>query len=224
MRVKLYYTVGQLSNHAPELFAMKGLGSELLLSDPRDEPFSPPGAAQPLKGMGGDLMGNEWLEEHMVRGYEGGWFTMNHPRSVDEDASIGSNTVSRMVNYYISGQEYLYKSVGVGGLYYDGFGSERIVQQRIRRMSSAARIAADDHAWFDIHGRAFNNVELLPFVDTMWTSEGIDFTRGPHYWLTTISALPFGTFGEMLGADMQLCPNYPLPGSGPSERCAWEWR
>ena len=30
---------------------------------------------------------------------------------------------------------------------------------------------------------------------------GIDFTRGPDYWLVAISALPFGTFGEMLGAD-----------------------
>ena len=87
-----------------------------------------------------------------------------------------------------------------------------------------ARIGAADHAWFDIHGRAFNNVELMPFVDTMWTCEGIDFTRGPHYWLVTISALPFGTFGEMLGGDLQFCPNYPQGGSGPNERCANRWR
>ena len=43
--------------------------------------------------------------------------------------------------------------------------------------------------------------ELLPFVDSMWTCEGIDFTQSPEYWLVQISALPFGTFGEMLGAD-----------------------
>jgi hypothetical protein len=73
-------------------------------------------------------------------------------------------------------------------------------------------------------GRPFNNAELMPFVDTMWTSEGIDFTRGAHYWLTTISALPFGTFGEMLGADNKYCPNYPQQGSGPSENCANRWR
>jgi hypothetical protein len=174
MHVKLYYTVGQLSNHAAELFAMKGtskgpilhlallilalslchpsshppslslfakkgLGAELLPNNPSDEPFFPPGKdaagaaytgadgeaykvddSGAYKGMGDDLMGNEWLEEHMVRGYEGGWFTMNQPRNVDEDASIHSDTVSRMVNYYISGQEYLYKAVGVAGLYYDG--------------------------------------------------------------------------------------------------------
>ena len=35
----------------------------------------------------------------------------------------------------------------------------------------------------------------------MWTCEGIDFTQSPEYWLVQISALPFGTFGEMLGAD-----------------------
>jgi len=49
---------------------------------------------------------------------------------------------------------------------------ERSVQQRIRRMSSA------EGAKYDVHGRAFQNMELLPFVDSMWTCEGIDFRRG----------------------------------------------
>ena len=66
------------------------------------------------------------------------------------------------------------------------------MQQRIRRMS------AEHGAKYDVHGRAFQNAELLPFVDSMWTCEGIDFTRGPDYWLISISALPFGVFGEML--------------------------
>ena len=33
-------------------------------------------------------------------------------------------------------------------------------------------------AHYDVHGRAFENVELLPYVDSMWTCEGIDFRRG----------------------------------------------
>ena len=71
--------------------------------------------------MGGNLIANAWLEEHMVTGYEGGWFTMNP--GGEEDASIGDNTTSRWLNYYIKGQEYLFKQVRrwwlrmSGGLY-----------------------------------------------------------------------------------------------------------
>lgn len=44
----------------------------------------------------------------------------------------------------------------------------RSVQQRIRRMA----VEQDTEAWYDVHGRAFDNAELLPFVDSMWTAEG----------------------------------------------------
>lgn len=150
----------------------------------------------------------------MVRGYEGGWFTLNP--GDEEDASISDNTTSRWLNYYIRGQQWLFKEVGLRGLYYDGFGAERSVQQRIRRMA----VEQDTEAWYDVHGRAFDNAELLPFVDSMWTAEGIDFTRGPDYWLISIAALPFGTFGEMLGGDV--VP--PVPGQFCGESCANKWR
>ena len=89
-------------------------------------------------------------------------------------------------------------------LYYDGFNAEAFIQQRVRRMStSVVNGAPVSNAWFDIHGRAFMNTELLPFVDSMWTCEGIEFWRDPAYWLVSIAALPFGTFGEMLGADLK---------------------
>ena len=65
------------------------------------------------------MMGNEWLEEHMVHGYKGGWFTMNP--GGDEDASIGDDTTSRFMNYYIKGQDWLIANIGIHGLYYDGF-------------------------------------------------------------------------------------------------------
>ena len=84
------------------------------------------------------------------------------------------------------------------------------------------RAAGGHHAppRFDIHGRAFQNTELLPYVDSMWTCEGIDFTRDPGYWLISISALPFGTFGEMLGGDR--VP--PVPGTFCGENCANRFR
>eukprot|EP00937_MAST-01D_sp_MAST-1D-sp2_P000025 g25.t1 len=170
VRTKLYYTVGQLSNHAIELFALASLNGEILLRNASDTPPGPgPASAATatqrgqLRGMGGDLMGNEWLEEHLVEGYQGGWFTMNP--GGDEDASIADDTTSRILNYYIEGQQYLFSKVGIAGLYYDGFGAERFVQQRIRRMTTAAGAAKPNTsaaAVFDVHGRAFQNTELLP--------------------------------------------------------------
>ena len=115
VNIKIYFTLGQLSNHAIELFALAGLNGEILSQDPTDVPPAPgpgvlPHGAGPLGGMGGNLMGNEWLEEHMVRGYEGGWFTANP--NWEEDASIGDDAHSRFMNYYISAQGYLYDHVG----------------------------------------------------------------------------------------------------------------
>ena len=82
--VQLYYTVGQLSNHAVELFALSAMNGEVLLRDEDDLP-PPPGPVNITNrrrrlGMGGNLSGNEWLINHMRRGYEGGWFTMNPVR------------------------------------------------------------------------------------------------------------------------------------------------
>ena len=114
----------------------------------------------------------------MVRGYRGGWFTLNP--GDEEDASISDDTSSRFLNYYIEGQKWLYEKIKLGGLYYDGNGGERAIQQRIRRMSEQLPpdIPEDGTlAVFDVHGRAFDYVEELPFFDSMWTCEGIDFSR-----------------------------------------------
>ena len=85
--VQLYYTVGQLSNHAVELFALSGMNGEILLRNEDNSP-PPPGpvditnTARRRLGMGGNLSGNEWLINHMRSGYEGGWFTMNPVREL----------------------------------------------------------------------------------------------------------------------------------------------
>lgn len=239
MHVKMYFTLGQITNHMTELFALKSLGGEILLENtsalpPRRMQMGSaiakqwgwlgrgPGQSR-LKGMGNGLVGNEWLEEHMVTGYRGGWFTMNP--GDEEDASIATSTRSRLLNYYISGQEWLYKEMHLGGLYYDGNDATRDVQVRIRRMTETLRLRNRTLPVFDVHGRAFDYVEELPFFDSMWTCEGIDFTRGPEYWLISIAAIPFGTFGEMLGRDSCTAGPEPCtmdPGCG--ETCANRWR
>lgn len=236
-KVKIYFTTGEITNHVIELWALVGLNGEIILRNLTDNPPPPREMLQQsqkmeqsqkmkqpqemdqsqgrlkIQGMGHKLVGNEWLEEHMVRNFMGSWFTQN-PDS--EDASINDGTTSRWMNYYVRGQQWLYTQLGLSGLYYDGFKPERFVQQRIRRMT----VSTPRETWFDVHGVAFVYAELLPFVDSMWTAEGIDFTKGPGYWLATISALPFGVFGEMLGGDKKP----PIPGSHCGENCANKWR
>ena len=233
--VKIYYTVHELTNHCVELHALSGLNGEILLRRKSDRPPLPgPGITSSNRssvmrrrlGQGGDLKGNEWLLEHLVHGYEGAWFTLNP--GGEEDAAVFDNVTSRFLNYYIEGQRWLYENVGIAGLYYDGFNSERRIQQRIRRMSeeivdvgTVTSTHQEPHAVrFDVHGRAFEYTELLPYVDSMWTAEGIDFSKNPAYWLISISALPFGVYGEMLGADAV----HPVEGHFCGESCANRFR
>jgi hypothetical protein len=130
------------------------------------------------------------------------------------------------LNYYIEGQNWLYRVMGLGGLYYDGNNGERAIQQRIRRMTETVSTTGNNtKPFFDVHGRAFEYVEFLAFFDSMWTCEGIDFTREPQYWLITIAALPFGVFGEMLGGDSCTAGPAPCPMKpGCGESCANRWR
>ncbi len=54
MKVKIYNTIRELSNHAPDLFAIRSLGHEI---------FS--------EGPGG---GYSWLQEHVGEDYIPAWF------------------------------------------------------------------------------------------------------------------------------------------------------
>ena len=54
LKVKIYYTIRELSNHAAELFALRSLGDEIF-----------------PKGRGG---GDAWLQEHLGSNYMPAWF------------------------------------------------------------------------------------------------------------------------------------------------------
>lgn len=64
------------------------------------------------------------------------------------------------------------------------------------------------------------SIHSIRFIHSMWTAESIDFTRSAAYWLISISALPFGSFGEMLGGEY--VP--PVDGHFCGESCANRWR
>ncbi|MCK7460880.1 MAG: DUF6067 family protein [Sphingobacterium sp.] len=98
--VKIYYTVRELANRAPEIFALRSLGDEI---------FAP--------GPGG---GYSWLQEHLGADYIAAWFVPEL-----KDAAIVNSGVSRWHNFYVEGLDWLARNVGIDGLYIDDVAFDR---------------------------------------------------------------------------------------------------
>ncbi|HDZ41621.1 MAG TPA: hypothetical protein ENH59_08085 [Bacteroidetes bacterium] len=181
MRVKIYNTIRELSNRAPELFAIRSLGHEI---------FSP--------GPGG---GFNWLQEHLADDYIPAWFVPDN-----RDAAIINSGMSRWHNYYIEGVNWLAENMGIDGLYLDDIAFDRTTMKRLRKVLDRNR----DSALIDLHSANQYNVrdgytnsanlymEHFPYVDRLWFGEYFDPDLPPDFWLIEMSGIPFGLMGEML--------------------------
>lgn len=185
MKVKIYYTVRELSNHVAEMWALRSLGSEVFCDGP-----------------GG---GDPWLREHLVSGYQPAW--REKLSESESDAAIKQTGLSRWHNYYLEGLAWLMRNVGIDGLYLDGIGYDREVMKRVRRTMDQVRPGSliDFHSGneFDFHdlriSPACKYMEHFPYIDSLWFGEGYEYeTEPPDYWLVEISGIPFGLYGEML--------------------------
>jgi hypothetical protein len=181
-KVKIYDTVRELSNRAPELFALRSLGHEI---------FSP--------GPGG---GYSWLQEHLGSDYIAAWFVPEL-----KDAAVINSGMSRWHNYYIEGLDWVARNVGIDGLYLDDVAFDRTTMKRVRKVLDRNRPGA----LIDLHSANQYNVrdgfassanlylEHFPFLNRLWFGEYFDYNgSGPDYWLVEVSGLPFGLMGEML--------------------------
>ena len=181
-KVKIYDTVRELSNRAPELFALRSLGHEI---------FSP--------GPGG---GYSWLQEHLGGDYIAAWFVPEL-----KDAAVINSGMSRWHNYYIEGLDWVARNVGIDGLYLDDVAFDRTTMKRVRKVLDRNRPGA----LIDLHSANQYNVrdgfassanlylEHFPFLDRLWFGEYFDYNgSGPDYWLVETSGIPFGLMGEML--------------------------
>jgi hypothetical protein len=181
-KVKIYDTVRELSNRAPELFALRSLGHEI---------FSP--------GPGG---GYSWLQEHLGTDYIAAWFVPEL-----KDAAIINSGMSRWHNYYIEGLDWVARNVGIDGLYLDDVAFDRTTMKRVRKVLDRNRPGA----LIDLHSANQYNVrdgfassanlylEHFPFLNRLWFGEYFDYNgSGPDYWLVELSGIPFGLMGEML--------------------------
>jgi hypothetical protein len=185
LKVKIYNTVRELSDHAYELFALKSLGSEI---------YSP--------GPGG---GFSWLQEHVGDAYIPAWFVPE----IKDAALINSGTDGggRWHNYYVEGMNWLVQRVGIDGIYLDDVAFDRITMKRIKRV-----LTQDGHPGIiDLHSAnqynprdGFNNsanlyMEHFPYLNRLWFGEYFDYEKNPpDFFLTEVSGIPFGLMGEML--------------------------
>lgn len=184
LKVKIYYTLRELSNHIVEMPAIRSIGDEVF-----------------IKGSGG---GYSWLQEHLVSGYAPAWHHW-FPDG-DVDAALVTAGLSRWHNYYLEGLCWLLRNVQIDGLYIDDLGYDREVMKRVRKVLDNERpgCLVDLHSWNhfnDIAGWAncLNlYMEHTPYIDSLWIGEGFDYNESPEYWLVEISGIPYGLFSEML--------------------------
>ena len=182
LKVKIYNTVRELSNHAYETFALRSLGHEI---------YSP--------GKGG---GFSWLQEHLDSDYIAAWFVPEI-----KDAAIVNSGMSRWHNYYVEGMNWLVNNVGIDGIYLDDVAFDRVTMKRIKRV-----LTQNGHPGIiDLHSAnqynksdGFNNsanlyMEHFPYLNRLWFGEYFDYENNtPDFFLTEVSGIPFGLMGEML--------------------------
>lgn len=182
LKVKIYNTVRELSNHAYETFALRSLGHEIYST-----------------GKGG---GFSWLQEHVGNDYIAAWFVPGI-----KDAAIVNSGMSRWHNYYVEGMNWLTKNVGIDGIYLDDVAFDRITMKRIKRVLTQN----GKPGIIDLHSAnqynksdGFNNsanlyMEHFPYLNRLWFGEYFDYEKnGPDFFLTEVSGIPFGLMGEML--------------------------
>src|SRR5262249_35636493 len=113
----VYYTVREISNHMPELWALRSLGKEIY--DPHEAWVSDDKGGHYVSGGGG----NPWLREHLMSGYAPAWATGLPDGQVD--AAIATQPQSRLHNFYVEGMDLLMRYTGIHSQYIDGLAYDR---------------------------------------------------------------------------------------------------
>lgn len=197
MAVKIYDTVRELSDRAPELPMLESLTGCRVQADGRPAPA--PCSEVVTRGKGG---GFSWLQEHLDGDYIAAWHVPEN-----RDAAVIDAGQSRWLNYYVQGLDWLAKNEGIDGLYLDDVAYGRNTMERVRKVVQAHR----PHPLIDLHSaNQFNPRDgyvnsallymgLFPYIDRLWFGEYFDYQKtSPDYWLTEISGIPYGLMGEML--------------------------
>jgi hypothetical protein len=180
-KVKIYYTIRELTNYTTELWALRSLGDEILGT-----------------GKGG---GYPWLREHLIDNYYPQWYQWFPDKSADASI-VNAPGDSRWYNYYIEGLAWLVKNVDIDGLYLDDVSYDRRTVKRIRKVLDNIKPGC----LLDLHsntgfskGPATQYAEYFPYMDKIWFGESFMYSQmPPENWLVEVSGIPFGLMGDML--------------------------
>ena len=179
-KVKLYYTVRELSTHCEEVFAFHSLNHEIFITGPG--------------------YGLPWECEHLVDDYSPAWYT---PLWDDiMDASLVMTPNSRYLNYFVEGLRWMVENYDLDGTYMDDVSFDRLTIKRLRKVLERYH----DGALIDLHshrgysqGPANQYTSFFPYVDRLWFGEDFHYDdMTPDKWLVTFSGIPFGVMSEML--------------------------
>ncbi len=185
-KVKLYYTLRELSNATAEIWAIRSLGHEILKG-----------------GRGG---GFPWCREHMVTDYAPKWYEhFDYPNElgITADASVlTTESDSRWYNYYIEGLAWMIRNYDIDGIYLDDVSFDRRILKRMRRAMESTKPGC----LIDLHsntgfskGPANQYTEFFPYIDKVWFGESFLYDKmSSANWLVESSGIPFGLTGDML--------------------------
>ena len=180
-KVKLYYTIRELTNHTVELQALRSLGGEVIAP--------------------GNAHGAPWLWEHMGEGYRPAWYVRMWNGGY-VDAAFVLSPHSRWINYYLEGLRWMFENYGIDGIYMDDVAFDRTVMKRMRRIIEKYRPGAlvDLHSNTGYSKGPMNQyTEFFPYVDRLWFGESFKYDQmSPDTWFVTFSGIPFGQMSEML--------------------------
>lgn len=184
-KVKLYYTLRELTNMVTELWAIRSLGHEIL--------------------RGGDGGGYPWCREHLVTDYTPQWyhhFDNGEVNTGADAALLTSETDSRWYNYYIEGLRWMVKNLDIDGLYLDDVSFGRDILKRMRRAMDSVKpgciIDLHSNTGFS-RGPANQYAEFFPYINKVWFGESFLYDQmTPANWLIESSGIPFGLMGDML--------------------------
>ncbi|MGL4293085.1 MAG: glycoside hydrolase domain-containing protein [Bacteroidales bacterium] len=179
-KVKLYYTVREVTNYVKEIHALHSLNHEIFNSGPG--------------------YGIPWLQEHLIEDYRPAWYTeLPEEKS---DAALVLNSFSRWINYYLEGLKWMLVNYEIDGIYMDDVSFDRNVMKRIRKIFDRYRPGA----LIDLHsntgyskGPMNQYADFFPYIDRLWFGENFEYDKmDQDQWYVTFSGIPFGLMSEML--------------------------
>jgi hypothetical protein len=194
IRVKVYNSGRELSNLAPEFWALLFEGTLYAFRDSIVP--NPVGNFQ-----------DAWHENHLPDGLPQGWPRLHRDLGNEHTVPISNST--RTGNFYLESMRYMTEMFGVDGAYWDGadgptLGHREMAKRlwTIFRKTNPEAVIDAHHGTTMLDSPVTSYILVFPFIDSIWHGEGFAYDRyDPWVWLTEISGLPFNIPSEMLGGE-----------------------